>query len=130
MSPNALSTQLVDRIVKASATAAAKAQAVTDIQWCLEHGWTVGDVIYTVFGNLAVKPLADAEWGATARQFANQVLVARYYTDTLGQSTTDLETLRDVMDVVTATTDVSTDTSVADLIGIALLNGGVLQTQA
>ena len=108
------------------ASSTAKAQAVTDIQWCLENHWTVGDVIYTVFGNLAGKSLSDADWGSTARQFANEVVVARYYTDTLSQSTTDLETLRDVMDVVTPTTDVSSDAAVAELIGLALLKGGVL----
>jgi hypothetical protein len=121
-----LATALVDRIVKSSATATACEQAVGDIRWCLENGWSVGDVIYQVFGNLAGKSAADAAWGNTARQFANQVVVAKYYTDVLCQSTTDLDTLRDVMDVVSASTDVSSDSVVATLVGTALLSGGAL----
>lgn len=123
LSPDALATQLVDRIVKNSATAPAKAEAVSNIKWCLEHDWTVGDVIYTVFGNLASKSSTDITWGATARQFTNQVVVAKYYTESLNQSTTDLPTLRGVMDVVTASTDVTSDAVVAELIGMALLKG-------
>lgn len=126
METHKLASTLVDRIVKTSATLTAREQAVTDIQWCLDNGWTVGDVIYQVFGNLAGKSFDDALWGATARQFNNQVAVAKCYTDTLSQSTTDLQTLRQVMDVVTAWTDVSGQDAVAELIGVALLQGGVL----
>jgi hypothetical protein len=81
-------------------------------------------VIYTVFGNLASKPSTDSSWGKTAQQFASEVAVAKYYTDTLNQSTTDLDTLRDVLEVVTASTDVSSNAAIASLIGVALLNGG------
>lgn len=126
LSVNERATQLVDRIVKTSATSSTKASAVSDIQWCLENGWTIGDVIYTVFGNLASKPATDSSWGGTAQQFANQVVVAKYYTDVLSQSTTDLETLRDVVDVVTASTVISSNAVVANLIGVALLSGGVI----
>lgn len=126
LTSDALASRLVDRIVKTSAGTTAKNQAAADVQWCLEHGWTTADVIYTVFGNLARMSQSDAEWGQTAAQFSRQVVVAKYYTDTLSQSTTDLETLRDVMEVVTPATDVSSGAVVADLIGVALLNGGVL----
>lgn len=126
MDTQALAAALVDRIVKSSATATAREQAAGDVRWCLDNGWSVGDVIYQVFGNLAGKSHEDPTWGATAKQFAHQVTVAKCYTDLLSQATTDLETLRDVMDVVTASTDVSSDTVVADLIGVALLQGGVL----
>jgi len=75
------------------------------------------------FGNLASKPLSDPTWGGTAKQFANQVAVAKYYTDTLSQSTDDVTTLRSVMAAVTNTTDVSSTDAIASLIGVALLNG-------
>ena len=119
-----MATQLVNNIVKNSATTAAKTEAIADIKAALDIGWTVGDVIYTVFGNLAHKSLTDTNWGNTAKQFNNEITVAKYYTETLNQSTTDLETLRDVIQPVTQTTNVSSDTVVAQLIGVALMTGG------
>jgi hypothetical protein len=119
-----MATQLVTNIVKNSATSTAKTEAIADIKGALDIGWTVGDVIYTVFGNLAHKDLSDPNWGNTAKQFNNEITVAKYYTETLNQSTTDLETLRDVIQPVTQTTNVSTDAVVAQLIGVALMTGG------
>jgi len=120
-----LAQGLVATIVKTSASEATKAAAAADIQAALGLGgdWTIGKVIYTVFGNLASKPLSDPTWGGTAKQFANQVAVAKYYTDTLSQSTDDVTTLRSVMAAVTNTTDVSSTDAIASLIGVALLNG-------
>ncbi len=120
-----LAQGLVATIVKTSASEATKTAAAADIQAALGLGgdWTIGKVIYTVFGNLASKPLSDPTWGGTAKQFANQVAVAKYYTDTLSQSTDDVTTLRSVMAAVTNTTDVSSTDAIASLIGVALLNG-------
>ena len=120
-----LATQLVTNIVKSSATTAAKTEAIADIKGALDLGWTVGKVIYTVFGNLAKKSLTDSTWGGTAQQFNNEIAVAKYYTETLNQSTTDLETLRDAIQPVTQSTDVSSNTVVAQLIGVALMTGGL-----
>ena len=120
-----LATQLVTNIVKSSATTAAKTEAIADIKGALDAGWTVGKVIYTVFGNLAKKSLTDSTWGGTAQQFNNEIAVAKYYTETLNQSTTDLETLRDAIQPVTQSTDVSSNTVVAQLIGVALMTGGL-----
>lgn len=122
MSPTELGTKLIANIVKNSATTEAKASAVADIEGALGIGWSVGKVIYQVFGNLATKPLTDAYWGNTAKQFANEITVAKYYTDILNQSTTDLDTLRDTILSVTESTNVSTDASVAQLIGVSLLS--------
>ena len=119
-----MATQLVNNIVKNSATATAKSEAIKDIKDALDLNWTVGDVIYTVFGNLAHKSPTDPTWGNTGMQFNNEIAVAKYYTETLNQSTTDLETLRDVIQPVTQFTDVSSDAVVAQLIGIALMTGG------
>ena len=118
-----LATALINNIVKDSATPANKAQAIEDIQAAMAIGWTVGDVIYQVFGNLARKPLTDAAWGQTALQFNNEVAVAKFYTETLNQSTTDMETLRSVMAQVSHLTDVSTPEVQISLIGQALLAG-------
>ena len=120
-----MATQLVNNIVKNSAISTAKTEAIADIKGALDIGWTVGDVIYTVFGNLAHKSLTDANWGNTAKQFNNEITVAKYYTETLNQSTTDLETLRDVIQPVNQSTDVGTDAVVAQLIGVSLMTGGL-----
>jgi hypothetical protein len=80
-------------------------------------------VIYQVFGNLASKPYEDPTWGGTAQQFANQIEVAKVYSEVLLQGTTDLQTLRDVLAPVTPTTDVGTEAAILELIGQALLDG-------
>ncbi len=120
-----LATQLVNNIIKSSATTEVKANATADIQAALDIGWTVGRVIFQVFGNLAKMPLTDPSFGNTTKQFNNQIAVAKYYTDTMNQSTTDLETLRDVVQSVSSSTDVSSDAAIAQLIGVALLTGGL-----
>jgi Ca2+-binding RTX toxin-like protein len=118
-----LSVELVSRIVKQSASDAAKAEAVGDIEGALGLGWTRGQVIFTVFGNLANKPFDDPTWGGTAQQFDRQIAVAQVYSEVLLQSTTHLETLRDVLAPVTPTTDVSSEAKIVALIGDALLDG-------
>ena len=120
-----MATQLVNNIVKNSASTSAKTEAISDIKGALDLGWTVGDVIYTVFGNLARKDLSDPNWGNTAKQFNNEIAVAKYYTEVLNQSTTDLETLRDAIQPVTQTTDVSSDVVIAQIIGVSLMTGGL-----
>ncbi len=125
LSHSDMATQLVNNIVKNSASTSAKTEAISDIKGALDLGWTVGDVIYTVFGNLARKDLSDPNWGNTAKQFNNEIAVAKYYTEVLNQSTTDLETLRDAIQPVTQTTDVSSDVVIAQIIGVSLMTGGL-----
>ena len=115
-----LAQSMVANVVKGSASEAAKTEAINDIVWTLDHGWSKGDVIFTVFGNLAGKSLADPVWGETALQFMKQTEVARYFTEVMGESTQDLPTLRSVISSVDATTDISTPEQIATLIGIAL----------
>jgi uncharacterized delta-60 repeat protein len=123
----ALATELVNQIVKNSADAAAKAAGIANITEALDYGLSVGEVIYNVFGNLATLPKTDpawnAVWGNTARQFDNEIAVAKVYTEVLNQSTTDLDTLRDVLAPVDAFTDVSSQQVIVTLIGQALLQG-------
>ncbi len=117
---------LVSNIVKVSATDAAKASAAADIVAALAlPGWSRGDVIYQVFDNLGSKPLSDSTWGNTARQFQNEIAVARQFTEVMHKSTTDLPTLRAVMGDVTQDTDVSTPAVIATLIGVELSRIGV-----
>jgi len=118
-----LAKALVEGIVKTSASEATKLAATADIQAALGLGsdWSIGKVIYTVFGNLAAKPLSDPTWGGTAKQFANQVAVAKYYTDHLSLSQDDVGVLRAIMAPVNHLSDVSSPEAMASLIGISLL---------
>lgn len=120
LSNEQLSDKLVASVVGSSASTAARAQAVRDIDEALDKGWSRGDVVYQVFGNLAAKPLTDAAWGNTARQFQNQAAVARYFTEEMQYQSTDLGLLRAVVSGVDHLSDTSTPQSIAHLIGVAL----------
>jgi hypothetical protein len=74
-------------------------------------------MLFTVFGNLASKPLADPVWGVTAKQFQNQLAVARYFTEEMGVATENLAALRGVIGSVTPDTDVSTTDKIMQIIG-------------
>jgi VCBS repeat-containing protein len=117
MSNRELATQLVNNIVKNSASTATKQSAIDDIDAALGIGWSRGKMLYTVFGNLASKPLSDATWGSTAKQFQNQLAVARYFTEEMGVATETLATLRGVIGNVTPDTDVSTIDKIVQIIG-------------
>jgi hypothetical protein len=80
-------------------------------------------VVYAVFGNLAKKPLQGDEWSGTAQQFLNQIAAAKFYTETMDQSTTDLATLRAAVSAVTHLTAVSTEEQIVTLIGQGLFGG-------
>jgi len=100
-------TKLVANVVGSYATAAAQTQAVADIVAALNGGSSRGDVIYTIFNNLAAKPATDATWGSVSTLLANQVATSKYYTETLLGNTTDVTTLKTVVSKVTPTTDTS-----------------------
>ena len=117
----AFATKLVNNVVGSSANDAAKASAVADIQAALTSGYSRGDVIYQVFNNLANKPFTDPVWGGTAKEMANQVVVAQYYTETMMGDTTSVPTLRAVIANVTSTTDVSTTAAVSAILTAAAI---------
>jgi hypothetical protein len=119
MSNRELATVLVNNIVKTSATEAARTGAINDIEAVLspDIGWSRGKMLYTVFGNLASKTLTDPTWGGTAKQFQNQLAVARYFTEEMGVATENLATLRGVIGNVTPDTDVSTVEKIVQIIG-------------
>jgi len=120
MANASFATKIVDNVVGSSASATAKAAAVADITAALTAGMSRGDIVYQIFTNLANKPATDADWAGTAKQMANQVEVAKYYTETLNSSGTDLATLRKVVAGVTATTDVSSPEALAAVITTAV----------
>ncbi len=118
MSNRELASTLVNNIVKNSASAATKQAAIDDIDAALSlAGWSRGKMLYTVFGNLASKPLTDPVWGGTAKQFQNQLAVARYFTEEMSVATENLATLRGVIGSVTPDTDVSTMEKIVQIIG-------------
>jgi len=110
-------TRLTESIVKSSASSSAKNSAITDIKSALDIGWSRGDVIFTVFGNLVSKPKTDPDWGATSIQFENQLKVSRYLTEDLQYATTDVPLLQRIISTVSAGTDVSTDAKIIEIIG-------------
>jgi hypothetical protein len=128
MSNRELATTLVENIVKSSASQATKQAAVNDIEGALSFGWSRGKMLYTVFGNLATKPLTDPTWGGTAQQFQKQLTVARVFSETDPRAATeDLTTLQAIASAVSRDSDVSTLEKIATLIGVALMppdNGG------
>jgi len=112
--------KIVENIVGSEATTAAKTQAKADIVAALNSGLSRGEVVYTIFNNLANKAADDADWGATATKMANQVAVAQYYTETLLGDSTDLSALQRVIAGVSSTTNV-TGTAALDA---AIASGG------
>ena len=115
-----LATLLVNNVVRNSASEATKIEGAIDIAFALDNGMTRWDMIYQVFGNLANMPLDDSQWGNTTLQFNKQTEVARYFTEAMHNTTTDMPTLRAVIGSVTAATDVSTPDVIAKLIGVEL----------
>jgi len=111
-----LASRLVENIVKASATEVTKQNAAADIEAALGLGWSRGKVIYTVFGNLANKPLSDPTWGGTAKQFQNQLAVARYFTETLEGDSTSVGRLQAVLGNVNKDSDVSSSAKIEQLL--------------
>jgi hypothetical protein len=117
MTNRELATQLINNVVKSSASSATKQAGINDIEAALNIGWSRGKMLYTVFGNLASLPLTDSTWGSTAKQFQNQLAVARYFTEEMGVASENMSTLRGVIANVTPDTDVSTTTKIVQIIG-------------
>jgi hypothetical protein len=117
MTHQQLATALINNIVKSSASESVKAAGTNQIVEALDFGWTVGRTVYQVFGNLAAMSTTDASWGNTAKQFQNQLVVARYFTEVMGNTSTDLAALRNVIARVDHNSDVSTVDKIITLIG-------------
>lgn len=101
--------KLVANVVGSSASTEAQQQAINDIVAALRvPGWTRGDVIFAVFTNLANKSDTDAFWAGTSKKMKNQVIYARYYTETMQGDTTVVPVLQAVIASVTEITNVMT----------------------
>jgi Ca2+-binding RTX toxin-like protein len=124
MSNKDFATKLVNNVVGSSATDAAKATAVADIEAALASGYSRGKVVYQIFTNLANKTADDATWAGTAKQMANQVEVSKYYTQTLLQGSEDLATLQKVIAGVTKDTAVGTTAALQSIIDAAVPTPG------
>jgi S-layer protein len=125
---NDFATSLINNVVGNSATAAAKAEAVVDITAALTSGFSRGDVIFQVFSNLANKDRADVTWGNTAKQFDNQVAVAKFVTQDQLVASTDLAVLRGFLNGVTqdvATVQTAKDAALGANGGTFSLTAGV-----
>jgi hypothetical protein len=117
---DAMATQLVESVVRSSASAEAKGIAAAQIASFVKAGSALTDVVMAVFGALAAVPTSGDLWSGTARQFANQIAVARYYTEVMDQSATDVATLQSVLKAV-GDVPASTDAALVELIGLGLL---------
>jgi len=124
MSNKDFATKLVNNVVGSSATDAAKATAVADIEAALASGYSRGKVVYQIFTNLANKTADDATWAGTAKQMANQVAVSKYYTETLLQGGENLATLQKVIAGVTKDTAVGTTAALQSIIDTAVPTPG------
>ena len=125
-----LAERLVANIVGDSASLATKSAAVQDIKGALDGGWSRGDVIYTIFGNLGKKAVTDPVWGDTAKLFQNQMAVAKHFTETLDFSTTELITLRDALGEVSSESLVSSEDLMTQLIADGLMGQPASLSQA
>lgn len=109
--------KLIANVVGTSASAQALAAAEADVVGALNAGWSRGDVIFQIFSNLAAKPHDDAEWGNTAKMFANKVAVAQYLTEVKMVNTEDLGKLAGYLANVTAESDTSSPETIEQLVG-------------
>lgn len=110
--------KLIANVVGTSASAQALAAAEADVVGALNAGWSRGDVIFQIFSNLAAKPHDDAEWGNTAKMFANKVAVAQYLTEVKMVNTEDLGVLSGYLANVTAESDTSSNEAIEQLVTV------------
>ncbi|NBV88781.1 MAG: hypothetical protein EBR88_04590, partial [Betaproteobacteria bacterium] len=87
-----------------------------DIFNALSAGMSRGDVVFQIFNNLAQMPSTNSDWANMARKLANQVEYAKYFTQTLGNSTMVLSTLQSVVRDVTENSSTSI-TAMAAVLG-------------
>jgi hypothetical protein len=117
LSHEEFASRIVESVVGTSATAAAKQFAKDDIFNALSAGMSRGDVIYQIFNNLAQMPSTNSDWANMARKLANQVEYAKYFTQTLGNSTMVLSSLQSVVRDVTENSPTSV-TAMAAVLGL------------
>lgn len=112
-------TKFVNALVGNAAADAEKQWAIDWMAGMLNAGKSRAEVIKTAIDALDSVKYDDAKWGKAAQQFDNQVKVAEYYSVTMGQAVTDLNTLKSVIANVTAETDVSKTSVIEQVISSA-----------
>ncbi len=93
---NEFATQFINYNVGNLVSAENKAWAVSTIETMLVDGQSRGDTIHRAVTALTKTPGTDADWGAAARQFANKVDVASFYSIDLNGPATSLDVLQQV----------------------------------
>ena len=129
LSTQAFADMIIENVVGTSATEAAKTAAKKDVVGAMDFGFSRGDIVYQLFSNLASKPSTDVDWAGTAKLMQNQVQVAKYVSEYRPLVTTDLAILRNTINSVTSTTDVSTVTAIKAVLTTAGVNLGGLTLQ-
>ena len=124
MSNKDFATKLINNVVGTSASDAAKAKAVADVEAAINSGYSRGKVIFQIFTNLASKTADDADWAGTSKQMANQVEVSKYYTETLLQGGENMATLKKVIAGVTKDTVVNSATALQAVVDVAVPTPG------
>lgn len=102
----------VDSLVGDAASAAAKANVVDYFAAQLNAGASRADVIGEALVSLITMDQNDPTWGAAAKQFANKVVVAEYYSVEMRGMATEVGALQAVIANVDADTDVSTPAAI------------------
>jgi len=95
-----LSNFIIGNLVGQSTTTANQQLAATYLTTELNAGMPAGTAIDNLV-NLVDALTTNTTWGNTAQQFSNKVYVADYYTQQLGQTSTNLTTLSGVVSPVT-----------------------------
>ncbi|MBB1488209.1 beta strand repeat-containing protein [Oceanospirillum sediminis] len=101
-------------LVEASADTVAEAEAFVTGQ--LNAGADRGEVILSAVQALSAVSADDANWGASAQALSNKVAVATYYSVDMGGNANDLASLQAVLQNVDQNSDVSSSTSIVELI--------------
>jgi hypothetical protein len=91
LSHTEFASRLIQRVIGSSASTPAREQAITDVIDALDAGLSRGDVITQIFGNLAQRQTDPSQedydredpYLGVAKKLANQVVVAKHFTEVL-----------------------------------------------
>ena len=100
--------QLIERVVGSTAPAQAKAMAAAQLSAALNGGASRADALFALSSNLSSLSSQDPVWGSTVSLLNNQVAIARYHAEVLGNPSTNIEELRSVLAWVGPQSDTST----------------------
>jgi uncharacterized protein (TIGR01370 family) len=99
-------------------------ELVNTIESVLKLGWSREDVLFTVLTNWSKLSVNDPVYGEAAKLLYNETQVAKFYTDYINQSTTDLKFLDGLMDAVNSKSQVITEEQLITLVGNYIMDAG------